>query len=369
MELILLKKMVEIQSDIQIKMFTMISSRLIKKTHFSTFNMSYDFYLELDEILSKGSSTFLIKCPCCKSLTCETGIRLKILNHIEISSYFLDKNHPKLLEGISSEEIIRLQMDLLRGYIIPLNMKLYVLPSNNRYNYWELGCLLTSSKKFKIFNQVNYYERILVLKIDKKDLLVFLALGPIIRSILISKDLFHPNSFLVDNMKEDFYSSVLTWDNVDVLYCIDISLNIPNFSRKEVLNKLEQLINKDSYLYKLCIQYISLKIRYINENIEFGILAFDCIQLSYLVNELLLDSISWGLDKMFPGCRFSRGYTSIFITSISGEVDKDKIEILLSELSFEGKIYQIKDGEGFLNLWNKRININNGKIKMINNIL
>ena len=36
MELILLKKMVEIQSDIQINMFTMISSRLIKKTHFST---------------------------------------------------------------------------------------------------------------------------------------------------------------------------------------------------------------------------------------------------------------------------------------------------------------------------------------------
>lgn len=342
---------------------------LMKTRNFSTFNndlISFDFYLEIDKIMSKEEPALLIKCPCCKSSYCQTGIRYRIVCNIDTSSYFFDKDYPKFLKGITSEEIHQLQNNILRGFLIyPSPMKLYLLPSNNKVYYWQKGYLLTRIKKFKKFNQDNYYNKIVYIKTDKNDLLVLLALGPIIRSILRSKDLLHPNSFLVDNMKDDFYSSVLIWDNVDVLYCIDISLNIPNFSREEVINKLELLSNKNTFLYNQCMAYINSLIIIDNSYIEFGILAFDSIQFSYIINELILDAICWELDKKFAGCRFSRGYTSLFISSIREE-DKDKVEKLLSDLSLEGKINLIKEGEDFSNIWDKRIKINKGKIIMMN---
>ena len=46
------------------------------------------------------------------------------------------------------------------------------------------------------------------------------------------------------------------------------SFVIPNLFHKEGFEKIGQLIDKNTYLYELCIRYISLITRYVNETIE-----------------------------------------------------------------------------------------------------
>lgn len=310
------------------------------------------------------------KCPCCESNTCEFSLRTMLNRSLDGIIYLMYKDGDDSLYIMFDEyDISYYHYHILKGVLPLVNTPLLIYNCKNIYSddLCMNGCIFTSFRKlttYKRFFKVIKKDITVSLKLDKVSLLYVIALGPVMHSILIQKNMLHPNTFLLYNGKKDFLNSIQSWVNVDVLYCIDLKYLIPVTSM--TLDKysalLEQFFPKTSILYKLSYniisQYVTLKD---NTRIDNVILAYDCLIFSYIINAFLFEPICWALDHI-PSCRFYRCHTKLLIAS--NDDNKNKIEQLIdSNLhNIEGLIHILKEDDGFYNLWGNTITIKNGMI-------